>query len=161
MCDGLEVSKRRRDLVENLGTFLVIASFLEYQTHNTQDQKELNERIFNLSRKYGIQTIIGLDTHYISEEDRIKRDNLLIRKGLHYDDEDGWYMDFPNGRETYRRMMNQNVLPEEEILYAMMNTHVFISGCEDIQYSKASRSQSCSNIKDITTRNEQKFFEIS
>lgn len=110
--------------------------FLEYQTHNTQDQKELNERIFNLSRKYGIQTIIGLDTHYISEEDRIKRENLLIRKGLHYDDEDGWYMDFPNGRETYRRMINQNVLPEEEILYAMMNTHVFISGCEDIQYSK-------------------------
>lgn len=56
--------------------------FLEYQTHNTQDQKELNERIFNLSRKYGIQTIIGLDTHYISEEDRIKRDNLLMPQGL-------------------------------------------------------------------------------
>lgn len=73
---------------------------------------------------------------------------------MHYDDEDGWYMDFPNGRETYRRMMNQNVLPEEEILYAMMNTHVFILVVKISNIRRTSRSQSCSNIKDITTRNE-------
>lgn len=108
--------------------------FLEYQTHNTDKQKSLNKRILEMSRKYGIQTIIGLDTHYINEEDRIKRENLLQRKGLHYDDEDGWYMDFPTGSETYHRMMKQNVLPSEEILFAMMNTHVFISGCEDLTY---------------------------
>lgn len=110
--------------------------FLEYQTHNTQDQKDLNLKIFNLSRKYGIQTIIGLDTHYISKEDSIKRNNLLLRKGLHYDDEDGWYMDFPDGKEVLRRMLEQGTIPEEEILYAMMNTNVFISGCDDIEYSK-------------------------
>lgn len=108
--------------------------FLEYQTNNTKEQKDLNKRIYNMSQKYGIQTIIGLDTHYISQEDCIKRDNLLKRKGLHYPEEDGWYMDFPNGKEVYRRMIEQSVLPPEEILYAMMNTHVFIDGCQDLTY---------------------------
>lgn len=108
--------------------------FLEYQTHNTEAQKQLNKKIYTMSQKYGIQTIIGLDTHYISQEDCTKRDNVLTRKGLHYDGEEGWYMDFPNGKETYRRMMNQNVLPSEEVIYAMMNTHVFVDGCENLEY---------------------------
>lgn len=107
--------------------------FLEYQTHNTQKQKDLNRRIYELSKKYGIQTIIGLDTHYLDDEDRIKRENLLQRKGLHYDDEDGWYMDFPTGSEVLARMRDQGVLPDDEILYAMMNTLVFIDGAEDVE----------------------------
>ena len=108
--------------------------FLEYQTHNSKEQKALNKKIYEMSQKYGIQTIIGLDTHYISKEDCIKRDNLLKRKGLHYEEEDGWYMDFPKGEEVYRRMTDQAVLPSEEILYAMMNTHIFINGCQDMTY---------------------------
>lgn len=108
--------------------------FLEYQTHNSKEQKVLNKKIYEMSQKYGIQTIIGLDTHYISKDDCVKRDNLLKRKGLHYEEEDGWYMDFPNGKEVYQRMINQAVLPSEEILYAMMNTHVFINGCQDMTY---------------------------
>ena len=110
--------------------------FLEYQTHNTEDQKQLNQKIYQMSQKYGIQTIIGLDTHYINDKDRIKRDNLLARKGLHYEEEDGWYMDFPDGRTVLQRMREQQVLPDDEILYAMMNTQVFISGCEELSYSK-------------------------
>ena len=108
--------------------------FLEYQCHNTDEQKDLNEKIYQMSQKYGIQTIIGLDTHYINDEDCQKRDNLLKRKGLHYDEENGWYMDDPNGTEVFRRMMEQGVLPEGEVIYSMMNTHVFINGCEDIRY---------------------------
>lgn len=108
--------------------------FLEYQTHNTYGQKILNKKIYEISRREGIQTIVGLDTHYVSDEDRIKRDNLLKRKGLHYDDENGWYMDFPNGVETFKRLVEQEVLPVDEILYAMMNTHVFVSGCQDMDY---------------------------
>lgn len=107
--------------------------FLEYQTHNTEPQKELNKKIYNLSQKHGIQTIIGLDTHYINEEDCIKRDNLLKRKGQHYDDEFGWYMDFPNGVITYDRMIQQNVLPKDEIIYSMMNTHIFVNNCEEVE----------------------------
>lgn len=109
--------------------------FLEYQTHNTEQQKELNKRIYEISKTLGIQTIIGLDTHYINDEDRVKRDNLLERKGLYYPEENGWYMDFPKGNITYQRMIEQECLPPEEIIYAMMNTHVFVDGCEDLSYN--------------------------
>ncbi|MCC3383224.1 PHP domain-containing protein [Enterocloster citroniae] len=107
--------------------------FLEYQANNTPAQKELNSKIYELSKRYGIQTIIGLDTHYLNEEDHIKRENLLQRKGIRYPEESGWHMDFPNGDEVFRRMMQQNVLPPDEIVYAMMNTHVFVSGVDDIE----------------------------
>ena len=105
--------------------------FLEYQANDTDRQKELNKKIYELSQKYGIQTIIGLDTHYLNEEDRIKRENILARKKISYPEEEGWYMDDPDGQELFLRMDTQNVLPVEEILYAMMNTHVFVQGCED------------------------------
>ena len=105
--------------------------FFEYQAHNTEKQKIINKRIYELSQKYGIQTIIGLDTHYLDEKDRIKRENILARKKISYPDEEGWYMDDPEGTDLFLRMYEQNVLPIEEILYAMMNTHVFVQGCED------------------------------
>lgn len=108
--------------------------FLEYQANNTQKQKDINRKISEMATKYGINTIIGLDTHYINEEDRIKRENLLQRKGLHYDDEDGWFMDFPTGKVVYQRMKEQGVLSDEEIIISMMNTHVFVNGCDDITY---------------------------
>lgn len=59
--------------------------FLEYQANNTEPQKELNKRIYEISKTFGIQTIIGLDTHYINDEDCAKRNNLLLRKKLIYE----------------------------------------------------------------------------
>ena len=107
--------------------------FFEYQAHNTDRQKELNSHIQHLAKEHGIKTIIGLDTHYITDEDRIKRDNLLLRKGIRYDDEDGWYMDWPTGSELFNRFVEQGVLSNEEIISSMINTHVFVSGCEEFQ----------------------------
>lgn len=142
--------------------------FLEYQTHNTDQQKEINRQIYQMSKKYGIQTIIGLDTHYIDEEDCIKRDNLLKRKGLHYDEENNWYMDFPDGYEVLRRMREQGVIPDEEILYSMMNTHVFRDGCKGFEYDtkfkipilkkyeNLSYGQRCEELKKILGENYRK-----
>ena len=107
--------------------------FLEYQAHDTDAQKELNTHIHQLAELHNLQTIIGLDTHYISEEDRVKRENLLLRKGIHYDDEDGWYMDWPSGKELLERFRQQGVLSDDEVILSMMNTHIFLNGCEDIE----------------------------
>lgn len=111
--------------------------FLEVQNHNTESQKKLNNRILKLAKQNNIQIIAGLDTHYISEEDRIKRENLLERKNFHYDDEEDWYMDFPNGKEVFRRFKEQNVLDNEQILTAIMNTCIFINECEDIKFDRS------------------------
>lgn len=102
--------------------------FLEVQNHNTDKQKKLNQHILELSHKYGIQIICGLDSHYINAElENIKRDKLIEYKKMNYPDEEGWYLDFPNFEETYRRFEEQGVLSEEEIFTSMINTLVFNS----------------------------------
>lgn len=95
---------------------------LEIQAHNTDKQKQLNARILKLSKKYGIQMIVGLDSHYIYPEQAVERDELLAASGTHYDDEDGWYMDYPDDDTVRRRFSEQGVIPAEEVEKAMRNT---------------------------------------
>lgn len=95
---------------------------LEIQAHNTDKQKQLNARILELSKKYSIQMIVGLDSHYIYPEQAIERDELLAASGTHYDDEDGWYMDYPDDDTIRRRFAKQGVIPADEVEKAMRNT---------------------------------------
>lgn len=106
--------------------------FLEYQANDTEEQKSVNKVIFELHKTLGIQTIAGLDTHYLNNEDMIKRDNLLKRKGISYPEEVGWFMDFPDGKTFYKRMIAQGIVPSIYIICSMMNTHVFVDGCDDV-----------------------------
>lgn len=95
---------------------------LEIQAHNTDKQKQLNARILELSKKYGIQMIVGLDSHYIYPEQAVERDELLAASDTHYDDEDGWYMDYPDDDTVRLRFAEQGVIPAEEVEKAMRNT---------------------------------------
>lgn len=101
--------------------------FLEVQNHNTDKQKRLNEKILRMAEREGIQIICGLDSHYIHPEDSELRDQILAYKNIHYEDEEGWYMDYPSTEEVVRRFIEQGVLSEEEITRAIMNTNIFAS----------------------------------
>ena len=59
---------------------------LEIQNHNTKKQIELNKRILELSKKYGIEMIAGLDSHYIDEGQAIEREYVLEAKGVSYEE---------------------------------------------------------------------------
>lgn len=111
--------------------------FLEVQYHNTEEQKKLNKKIIDFSKKHNIQIICGLDSHYVDEDNKIKRDQILKYKNIHYEDEEGWYLDFPNGKETLKRFVKQGVLTIEESLLAIMNTNIFVNECEDIVFDRS------------------------
>lgn len=107
--------------------------FLEVQNHNTEKQKELNRHILSLAKEYDLQIICGLDSHYISvEKDEERRNEYLKYKKMNYPEEDGWYLDYPDGKTIYKRFKEQGILSDEEILYSMMNTQVFNVKCEEI-----------------------------
>lgn len=110
--------------------------FFEVQNHNTAKQKELNQHILSLAKEHNIDIICGLDSHYIYEEESIKRDCIVKFKKSENEDELGWYMDYPNGKEVYRRFIEQGILTEEQILRAMMNTNVFVIKCQEITLDK-------------------------
>lgn len=106
--------------------------FLEVQYHNTEKQKLLNKKILRIARDNGIQIICGLDSHYVKEENSVKRDQILKYKNVNYPDETGWYMDYPDTQTVIQRFKEQGILTDEEILRAVMNTNVFVSECKEI-----------------------------
>ena len=100
---------------------------LEIQYHDTEQQKEWNKFLLEMSQKYGIQLIIGLDSHYIYEDDSLERDYILAAKNTHYDDEDGWFMDYPDDETVMKRFLKQGVFTKEQIQTAMDNTDICLS----------------------------------
>ena len=75
--------------------------FFEVQPHHTDKQKALNKHILELSGKYNIDIICGLDSHYIESDGSIKRDKILEYKNISYPEEEGWFMDYPDGKTVY------------------------------------------------------------
>lgn len=110
--------------------------FLEVQTHNTESQKQLNTHIIQLAQENSLQIICGLDSHYINPSDDAKRNVILEYKKIHYEDEEGWYLDYPDGKTVFERLKQQGVLSDEQILTAMMNTNVFAVKCQEIKFDR-------------------------
>ena len=100
--------------------------YLEVQYHNTESQRELNKRIIRIHRESGIPLIMGCDSHYIYPKQAQDRTDYLVSKGLTYPQEEGWYLDYPDGDEAYRRFAEQCVLSDGEIREAIENTNVFL-----------------------------------
>ncbi len=101
--------------------------YLEIQAHDTDQQREISRRILSLSQKYGIEMIVGLDSHYIYPEQAQEREYILEAKDVHYKDEEGWYMDYPDDEEVMRRFMKQGVFTKEQVQRAMDNTDISLT----------------------------------
>lgn len=99
--------------------------YLEVQNHNTPKQIELNKRILSLHDELKIPIIAGLDSHYIYPNDSQKRSDFLVSKGIEYEDEESWYMDYPSEQEIYSRFAKQCVMSDSQIREAIANTDVF------------------------------------
>lgn len=105
--------------------------YLEVQAHHTPQQRDLNKRILELSNKYNIPLIAGTDSHVIDNSQLADRDDLLKSSNIRYEDEDGWFMDFPDYDTLYKRFIEQGILNEKQISLAIDNTNV-IFDFEDI-----------------------------
>ena len=111
---------------------------LEVQYHNTDKQKDLNRFLLKLYRTHGIPLIMGTDSHFIYPEDAALREHRLEANHIRYEDEGGWYMDYPSGAEAFRRFQEQGVLSDAQILEAIENTNVFLS-FEDVVFDKSKK----------------------
>lgn len=115
------VEKFVQELKEQFGENFL----LEVQYHNTDAQKALNRRILKLRDKLKIPLIMGCDSHFITENQAQLRTDFLYSKGMEYPDERGWFMDYPDGDEAYRRFEAQGILTPAQIDEAMDNTNIF------------------------------------
>lgn len=101
--------------------------FLEVQYHNTDLQKKINRRILDLHNRLGIKLILGLDSHYIYPNQYKERDNYLEARGITYDeDEEGWYMDYPDESVARERLKAQNIWSDNLIDEMIANTDILL-----------------------------------
>jgi DNA polymerase III alpha subunit len=99
--------------------------YLEVQSHIDSDQAKYNKMIMDAHHKYNIPIIHANDSHYIYPEDAKYRDLFLKAKGIIYEEEGGFCLDYPDSDEIHRRYKEQGVLTEDEVTEALQNTLIF------------------------------------
>ena len=99
--------------------------YLEVQSHNHIVQKEHNKNVLLYSEKFNIPIIHANDSHYIYPEDAKYRDLFLQAKGIFYEEEDGFVLDYPTYDEIVNRYKEQGILNDNQIKSALDNTLVF------------------------------------
>lgn len=99
--------------------------YLEVQNHNEKNQIKYNKRILRYAEKFDIQIIHANDSHYIKPEDGRYRDLFLNAKGINYDDESNFILDYPSCEEVIERYKKQGVLSDGQINNAINNTLIF------------------------------------
>ncbi|MFD0587604.1 PHP domain-containing protein [Paenibacillus sp. GCM10027627] len=114
------------EIVQKFKSYFGKNFMFEVQAHNTEPQKNLHRRILELSQKYDIDLIAGCDSHFIYPEQSADRDDVLAASKIFYEDEVGWYMDYPDGETLFKRFQEQGVLTNDQIKTAIKNTHVFL-----------------------------------
>ena len=127
-----------KEMKEHFGDNL----FLEVQDHNENIQKEVNTTVLRLSQKYGIRIIHANDSHYIyptekKEYDKVvinnkeyelkpaDRDLFLNAKGIIYEEETNFILDYPEYDEIIKRYEIQGILNKNQIKEALDSTLVF------------------------------------
>ena len=99
--------------------------YLEVQNHNVEIQINANKRIVELSKKLDIKLIHGNDSHYIFPKDDEYRDLFLKGKGIIYEQEDKFILDYPDYDTIVKRYNEQGVLNQNQIKEALNSTLVF------------------------------------
>jgi len=104
---------------------------LEVQNHIDPKQIEINKRVLDFQKEYGLKIVAANDSHYIDDEGRIQRDELLRGKGMKYEEESGFILDYPDYDTMFGRFIQQGVLSESQIEEAIDNTMI-LTGVEEI-----------------------------
>lgn len=109
--------------------------FLECQSHMDDLQKNHNKKVISLSEKYNIPIIHANDSHYIYPSQAKDRITYLNGKGMKYEYEDNFILDYPDEKTIIKRYEKQGVLSKSQILESINNTNIFET-CEaiDINY---------------------------
>lgn len=132
--------------------------YLEIQAHDTPSQIELNRHILQLHNRHDIPMIAGCDSHVITTAQMKDREDLLESGHIHYEDEDGWYMDYPTYDALTDRFKAQHILSDKQIATAIDNTNI-IFDFEDIKLDKSLKVPVIKSLKDKTQEERNKIFE--
>ena len=99
--------------------------YLEVQAHNVDSQIEYNKKILEVANLTKTKIIHANDSHYIYPKDSKYRDMFLQAKGIYYEEENNFILDYPSSDDIFLRYKAQGVLSEEQVREALENTLIF------------------------------------
>lgn len=99
--------------------------YLEVQNHKAERQVIYNRMILALHKNFNIPLIHANDSHYIKEGDAYYRDLFLQAKGITYEEESGFILDYPDYDTVLERYRIQGILTPEQAKQALDNTLIF------------------------------------
>lgn len=117
--NSVMLSKYADEVIKSLDD--VYEVYIELQPHNTKMISEVNDLGLEWIEK-GFQPILGLDTHYVSEEDATYRDIFLKSAKEFYFEEEDSVLDFPTTDEILQRFYDQGIVPNDIAELAIENT---------------------------------------
>ena len=112
--------------------------YLEVQPHvNSEDQKEYNKWLYEMSLKHKKPLIAGTDTHSINKYKAECRSILQKAKRIEFTNEDEFDLTYKSYDELVDMFKQQDSLPEEVYLEAIENTNVMAASVEDFELDKS------------------------
>ena len=99
--------------------------YLEVQSHKSLNQVLYNRMILVLHENFNIPLIHANDSHYIYSGDSYYRDLFLKAKGINYEEETGFILDYPDYDTILERYKTQDILTPEQAKQALDNTLIF------------------------------------
>lgn len=121
---------KNKDLVLELHDKFKDHFFLETQDHNVPIQQDFNKIALQYNKEYGIKLIHANDSHYINPEDAKYRTLFLKAKGIVYEEEKEFVLDYPSYDEIVKRYKRQGILNDKQIHEALNNTLIFDKATE-------------------------------
>jgi DNA polymerase III alpha subunit len=109
--------------------------YLEIHDNEHIMQVNYNKKILDIHNKYGIPFIHACDSHYIYPEQDSDRTEFLNGKGIHYDEEEGFILDYPDSKTIFERYEKQGVFTREQVESSLLNT-LILDDFEDIHMDK-------------------------
>ena len=108
--------------------------YLEVQPHvNSDDQKEYNKWLLQMSIKHHKPLIAGTDTHNLNKYKAECRSILQKAKHIVFTNEDEFDLTYKSYDELVEMFREQGVLPEREYLDAIENTTIMAASVEDFE----------------------------
>jgi DNA polymerase III, alpha subunit len=111
--------------------------YFEIQPHiNSDEQKDYNKFLLELSKKYNTPLIMGTDTHSLNAYKAECRSILQLSKRIEFSNEDTFDLTYKSYDELVEMCKEQNCFPIEVYLTAIKNTNVMADSIENWELDK-------------------------
>ena len=124
--------------------------YYEIQPHvNSSEQKEYNDWLVKMSKKYKKPLIAGTDTHSINNYKAECRSILMKAKKIGFSNEDQFDLTYKSYDELVEMFRQQGVVDEEVYLQAIENTNVMADSVETSELDTSFKYPKLYGEKDI------------